>query len=463
MSLALVRTGHPHRPCGYRQRDAFLSPLWRILTDHLETFLQIYDSRFESTYGSLKPYAERAFQNVVLCGDPNLGVTRFCCSKCDIEMGVPFSCKSRICPSCVKRRAAVLAANLVELLPEVGHRHIVFTIPRKAGLRLRILEDPKLFRKIAQIITRVLRRQMVKQLSIHRNLKKELKDKLLPGILMCQHSFASDLSFHPHWHVIVSDGAWSPDGDHFTLWNWDVEGPLEDFRSSVLRAFVKWAKLSPETAAKLQGWESEISGFSCFVQQPIPGNDKDGLARLIRYIFRAPCSYRQLSYDETTGMVRCSSKRGGFKQWHATEFLAVLSQHVPKPRQHTVTYSGYYANAAGNLKKKEEDEEKPQEAEAPKMSGFKLYTWRELIHRVYNVDPLACPKCGLEMKRRRTMRGEELKEFLSAINKLGYPPRPPPTPPPELDDAHQVDVPNACPPSQNFPDQINQVPPGWDT
>ena len=162
-------------------------------------------------------------------------------------------------------------------------------------------------------------------------------------------------------------------------------------------------------------------------------------------------------------MVRCSSKRGGFKQWHATEFLAVLSQHVPKPRQHTVTYSGYYANAAGNLKKKEEDEEKPQEAEAPKMSGFKLYTWRELIHRVYNVDPLACPKCGLEMKRRRTMRGEEFKEFLSAINKLGYPPRPPPTPPPELDDAHQIDVPNACPPSQNFTDQINQVPPGWDT
>jgi hypothetical protein len=25
-------------------------------------------------------------------------------------------------------------------------------------------------------------------------------------VLMCQHSFASDLSFHPHWHLIFSGG-----------------------------------------------------------------------------------------------------------------------------------------------------------------------------------------------------------------------------------------------------------------
>lgn len=28
------------------------------------------------------------------------------------------------------------------------------------------------------------------------------------------------------------------------------------------------------------------------------------------------------------------------------EFLAVLAQHVPRPRQHVVTYAGHYANAA---------------------------------------------------------------------------------------------------------------------
>lgn len=90
-------------------------------------------------------------------------------------MGVPFSCKTRICPSCVKRRAEETAANLVERLPEVPHRHLVVTIPRKAGLRLRVLQDPKLFRKIAQIIVRVLRRQMVRQTSMNRHRKSELE------------------------------------------------------------------------------------------------------------------------------------------------------------------------------------------------------------------------------------------------------------------------------------------------
>ena len=120
MPLALAPAPPPARRCQYRQRDAFLSPLWRILVDHLETFVGIYDSRFVDTYGPLKPYAEKAFGSLLLCGDPNLGVTRFSCCACNIELAVPFSCKTRTCPSCAKRRAEEVAANLVERLPVVG-------------------------------------------------------------------------------------------------------------------------------------------------------------------------------------------------------------------------------------------------------------------------------------------------------------------------------------------------------
>lgn len=391
---------------------------------------------------------------------PKFWVTRFSCCACNIELAVPFSCKTRICPSCAKRRAEEVAANLVERLPAVGHRHLVVTIPRKAGLRLRILEDPKLFRKLAQIIVRVLRRQMVRQLSANR---KELLDVVKPGILMTQHSFSSDLSFHPHWHIIVSDGVFTPEGDFIPLWHWDTQALLEDLRASILRAFVRWSKLSPETARSLQEWELERSGFSCFLSPAIPEDDKEGLGRLVRYLFRSPVSYRQLSYDEGTGMVRCRSKRGGYREWHATEFLAVLAQHVPRPRQHVVTYAGHYANAAGNLNHESEDDTSDGETKE-NAGGFRRYSWAELLALVWRVDPLECPRCGEQMVRGRTMRGEELREFLKSINRLGYPPRPPPVPPggrgwPQ----ESLEDPFIEPDSAQFIDDTSQVPPDWES
>lgn len=121
-----------------------------------------------------------------------------------------------------------------------------------------------------------------------------------------------------------------------------------------------------------------------------------------------------------TGRVRCRSKRGGYREWnHATEFLATLAQHVPRPRQHVVTYAGHYANATGNLNPPpEEENEEPGEARpgaTPTTKG-KKWTWAKLIARVWQVDPLICD-CGAQMKRGRKLKDEELRQFLLSVNK----------------------------------------------
>jgi hypothetical protein len=307
---------------------------------------------------------------------------------------------------------------------------------------------------------------MVRQVSMNRHRKSELEKVLKPGILMCQHSFSSDLSFHPHWHLIVSDGVFTPDGDFYHLWNWDTKAILENLRSSILRAFVRWTKLSPELAEKMEAWNSDRSGFSCFATEQTPADDKEGLGRLVRYLFRSPCSYRQLSYDESTGKVRCRSKRGGHKEWHATEFLAVLSQHVPRPRQHLVTYAGHYANAAGNLKSNESEAEPETETQPTKqaVTGFRRYSWAELIHRVWNVDPQKCAKCGEVMRRRRTLKDEELKGFLKSINRLGYPARPPPVSWQDSNESQERFSDFGEDSSQQFhSDETSQIPPGWES
>ncbi|MBT9582087.1 transposase zinc-binding domain-containing protein, partial [bacterium] len=46
---------------------------------------------------------------------------------CKIHMAVPFSCKTRVCPSCVNRRAEVLSHTLAVKLPDPDYRHLVET------------------------------------------------------------------------------------------------------------------------------------------------------------------------------------------------------------------------------------------------------------------------------------------------------------------------------------------------
>jgi hypothetical protein len=66
---------------------------------------------------------------------------------------------------------------------------------------------------------------------------------------------------------------------------------------------------------------------------------------------------------------------------------AVLAQHVPRPRQHVVTYAGHYANAAGNLnlepKKGDGDDAPPGETKGS--GSFRRYSWAELLALVWRV------------------------------------------------------------------------------
>lgn len=71
---------------------------------------------------------------------------------------------------------------------------------------------------------------------------------------------------------------------------------------------------------------------------------------------------KHLSYVETTGQVRFSPPRAAAKVWdHAFDFLGDWVQHIPRARQHQVTYAGWFANALGNLNPKEDNQADPVE------------------------------------------------------------------------------------------------------
>ena len=83
-------------------------------------------------------------------------------------MAVAFSCKTRVCPSCINRRAEVLSHSLAEKLPEGDYRHLVVTLPKKMGLRKRFQLDTRLHRQIGRLVHRVITRWMTRQVGCHR-------------------------------------------------------------------------------------------------------------------------------------------------------------------------------------------------------------------------------------------------------------------------------------------------------
>jgi hypothetical protein len=100
----------------------------------------------------------------------------------------------------------------------------------------------------------------------------------------------------------------------------------------------------------MMSWPIERSGFSVFVGDPLTlPEEKSDIKRVLRYIFRSALPRKRLTYVEQTGQVYYQDSQGSAKTWpHAVDFLADFVQHIPRARQHQVTYAGYFANALGN-------------------------------------------------------------------------------------------------------------------
>ena len=89
----------------YRARRPRESPLWRLLKDHFDEFLAVYDDRFAAAHGPLRSVIPGAAKKFLKCGILDYGFARIRCPECGDEFLLAHSCKSRcLCPSCQKKR-----------------------------------------------------------------------------------------------------------------------------------------------------------------------------------------------------------------------------------------------------------------------------------------------------------------------------------------------------------------------
>ncbi len=145
------------------------------------------------------------------------------------------------------------------------------------------------------------------------------------------------------------------------------------------------------------------------------------------------------------------------------DFLAEFTQHIPPTGAHLIRYYGWYSNKARGQRRKRQPAAEaaalglalrsPLGAglPAPPLSGPQVsaeppgrasQSWAMLIKRVYEVDPLACPKCGAAMKVVAFIEPPQADVIERILRHCGlWNPPPPRAPPAEDASVHDRDEP----------------------
>ncbi len=431
----------------YRPRDPHASDLWRLMDQHFETFRRVYDERFQAKYGFWRPLIERSVAAFLRCGDLQEGFARVRCPDCRHEMFVAYSCKQRcICPSCHQKRSLLTAIHVAEeVCFPVAHRQVVFTIPKR--LRLHTRFDRKLLGKLCSCAWKCMRAEVQRGLG---------RDDVLPGMVAAIQTHGELLHWHPHIHTLVACGAFSPRGEFLEVPQFDLERLHAAWREAVFALYLAEEKIEAEVVESMRGWPH--SGFSVDQSVLLPAGDRAGIERLVQYMTRCPFSLSRLikvsktgevvykaekdacrafpGWKKGTGTICRNGPEGAAHKWCLSpfsdelaagpkrnfqivpplEFLAEFTQHIPAKGAHLIRYYGWYSNKSRGMRRKAAaaagdcpdfclskngtvplDSTSGHAAAIP-ASARCSQTWAMLIKRVYEVDALACPHCGGQMK-----------------------------------------------------------------
>jgi Putative transposase len=223
-----------------------------------------------------------------------------------------------------------------------------------------------------------------------------------PGMVAVIQTFASSLKWNPHIHSITSRGLFTTDGQWIPVPYVDAHKAELLFRHKILRLLRQRELISQERIDLLLSWRN--SGVSVHNRTTVYPDDIEGMHKLACYLMRAPVNLSRLRFDRDSGLLLYEPKRGDPLDDDAStdplEFLARVLIHIPEPNKHLVHFYGAYANRLRRtyqvpIRHEQQGEVKPTTTTTRRAANKR---WRELIYRVYEVDPLTCDRCGAEMK-----------------------------------------------------------------
>jgi len=426
--------GEAPGPQPYRPRHPEHSAFYKLFEQHFQEYLYAYEERFEPRDGPLRPVVPKVVEAYLACGRPEGGFARIRCP-CGVEHTLAFSCSTRnFCPSCQAKRAALFAEKLTtKILADVPHRHFIITIPK--ALRGLFQRERRLLSLFSQTGYEAIRRTYQAFFD---------RDDVVPGCISSIQTFGSfSANFHPHLHLLVSEGVFTPEGDFLPLDFIDVKAIRKLFQKLLLVSLHQAERLSESFIERIETWRH--SGFSTYAEQVVLPHETERLERLARYITRSPLNPPAVSIDDQ-GRVHVSTPphpRTGVTEMvmDPIDWIHLITSQIPDPGLHLTRLYGAYANKVRRTRIPQKPDLPPptlpatsDDGEDPPLLKARKASWARLLRHIFEVDPLLCPRCGRTMEVisvitdpaiiDRILRHNREKGILSPLE-----PRPPPAEP----------------------------------
>jgi len=336
------------------------------------------------------------------------------CEECEHEMIVSFSCKGRcFCPSCQEKRVWWSEWLVEEILENVPHRQLVFTIPKI--LRNYFLRNRRLLGDLTKCAWLSLKEFI-----------QAIEPDAMPAAVICMHSFGNLLNFQPHLHAIVANGYFLENQFHQlpdVYSNRISQIMPQIFRAKVLAMLQEKEILSLQLARTIMNFRYN-SGFSVHKGAIIAADNRQGLENLAHYCLRSPINLDKI-FIGSDGSIHYRAKKihpgyhGNFRIFtDPLEFLAEVTQHVAPKNFQLLRYYGAYSSA-NRAKRKPDDQITFDFMPLHTTSRVPISvrkSWARLIHKIFEVDPLTCPICKAKMKIKKIVADpQKIADTLAAL------------------------------------------------
>lgn len=289
---------------------------------------------YRDAYGEqMLPSHMRAMNDIVRCRTAELGGSVFLCKHCGAIDYAYHSCRNRHCPRCQQELTEVWREKLRALLLPCRYALVTFTLPS---------ELRRLARSHQRLVYSLLLRAAAASILAIAHDPDWVGGQL--GIVAILHTWARNLAYHVHVHLLVTVGGLSTDG-----LAWRLPAHRDFFLPGYAISVIFRAKVRDalDQAGLLDGVGRRVFARRWTVQVKNVGDGKAVSRYLARYVYRVALTDESIEHFQNGNVTfrYVHTRTGAVRRMTlpTQDFIARFLQHVLPFRFVKVRYYGLFA------------------------------------------------------------------------------------------------------------------------